>query len=145
MYSAIFILLCTFTVCIVLFQIGDASQGTGLEMARLSPGHQRPARTSYPTRSRSTGIPASTNNKPSIADKAANQQYLTPQEEQALVGYVLRLGDNGYPFPVKFLRSFAAVIVRQWSSIFQVWDINLTAPALVLLDLYLCPWESCVL
>jgi hypothetical protein len=42
------------------------------------------------------------NNKPSIADKAANQQYLTPQEEQASVGYVLRLADNGYPLLVKF-------------------------------------------
>jgi hypothetical protein len=46
--------------------------------------------TSYATRSRSTGIPVSTlwrraNSKPSIADKAAKQLYLTPQEEQALV------------------------------------------------------------
>jgi hypothetical protein len=49
------------------------------------------------------------NNKPSIADKAANQQYLTPQVEQALV---LRLADNGYPLLVKFLRSLALVIVR---------------------------------
>ncbi|KUL81723.1 hypothetical protein ZTR_09472 [Talaromyces verruculosus] len=45
---------------------------------------------SYAIRSRSTGIPASTlwrraNNKPSIVDKAANQQYLTPSEEQAQV------------------------------------------------------------
>ncbi|KAJ5224161.1 uncharacterized protein N7469_007664 [Penicillium citrinum] len=86
-------------------------------MATLSPGHQRLARTSYATRSRSTGIPASTlwrraNNKPSLAAKAASQQYLTPQEEQALVGYVLQLADNGYPLPVKFLRSLAVVIVR---------------------------------
>ncbi|KAJ5240569.1 uncharacterized protein N7469_002160 [Penicillium citrinum] len=99
-------------------------------MATLSPGHQRPARTSYATRSRSTSIPASTlwqraNNQPSLADKAANQQYLTPQEEQALVGYVLRLADNGYPLPVKFLRSLAVVIVRQRSSIFQARDPSL--------------------
>jgi hypothetical protein len=52
------------------------------------------------------------NNKPSIAYKAANQQYLTQQEEQALVEYVLRLSDNGYPLPVKFLRSLALVIAR---------------------------------
>ena len=96
----------------------------------MSPAHQRPARTSYATRSRSTGIPASTlwrraNNKPSRADKAASQQYLTPQEEQALVGYVLRLADNGYPLPVKFLRSLAVVIVRQRSSIFQARDPSL--------------------
>ncbi|KAK5805975.1 hypothetical protein VI817_000233 [Penicillium citrinum] len=96
----------------------------------MFPAHQRPERTSYATRSRSTGIPASTlwrraNNKPSLADKAANQQYLTPQEEQALVGYVLRLADNGYPVPVKFLRSLALVIVRQRSSIFQARDPSL--------------------
>jgi hypothetical protein len=65
------------------------------------------------------------NNKPSIADKAANQQYLTPQEEQALVEYVLRLADNGYPLPVKFLRSLALIIVRQRSSIFQITDPSL--------------------
>lgn len=65
------------------------------------------------------------NNKPSIADKAANQQYLTPQEEQALLEYVLRLADNGYPLPVKFLRSLALIIVRQRSSIFQITDPGL--------------------
>lgn len=85
---------------------------------------------SYAIRSRSTGIPVSTlwrraNNKPSIADKAANQQYLTPSEEQALVEYVLRLADNGYPLPVKFLRSLAQTIVRQRSSIFQITDPDL--------------------
>jgi hypothetical protein len=52
------------------------------------------------------------NNKPSLADKAANQQYLAPQEEQALLEYVLRLADNGYPLLVKFLRSLALIIVR---------------------------------
>jgi hypothetical protein len=71
----------------------------------MSPAHQLQRRTSYATRSRSTGIPASTlwrraNNKPSVAHKAANQQYLTPQEEQALVEYMLRLANNGYPLPV---------------------------------------------
>ncbi|KAJ5963054.1 hypothetical protein N7481_013359 [Penicillium waksmanii] len=93
-------------------------------MATLFPGHQRPAHTSYATRSRSTGIPASTlwrraNNKSSLADKAASQQYLTPHEEQALLEYVLRLADSGYPLLVKFLRSLAMVIMRQRSSIFQ--------------------------
>ncbi|KAJ5100120.1 hypothetical protein N7532_007121 [Penicillium argentinense] len=99
-------------------------------MTTKSPAHYRPARTSYAVRSRSTGIPASTlwrraNNKPSITDKAANQQYLTPQEEQALVEYVLRSADNGYPLPVKFLRSLALIIVRQRSSIFQITDPSL--------------------
>ncbi|KAJ5904761.1 uncharacterized protein N7473_001677 [Penicillium subrubescens] len=96
----------------------------------MSPTHQHQRRTSYATRSRSTGIPASTlwrraNNKPSIVDKAANQQYLTPQEEQALVEYVLRLANNGYPLPVKFLRSLALVIARQRSSTFQIIDPSL--------------------
>jgi hypothetical protein len=65
------------------------------------------------------------NNKPSIVDKAANQQYLAPQEEQALVEYVLRLAKNGYPLPVKFLRSLALVIARQRSSTFQIIDPSL--------------------
>ncbi|KAJ5379594.1 hypothetical protein N7509_012713 [Penicillium cosmopolitanum] len=96
----------------------------------MSPAHQRLMRTSYTSRSRSTGIPAATlwrraNDKPSIADKAANQQYLTPQEEQALVEYALRLADNGYPLPVKFLRPLALIIVRQRSSIFQITDPSL--------------------
>jgi hypothetical protein len=65
------------------------------------------------------------NNKPSIADKAAKQQYLTPQEEQALVEYVLRLADNGYPLPVRFLRSLALVIALQRSSTFQITDPRL--------------------
>ncbi|KAJ5745113.1 hypothetical protein N7520_010295 [Penicillium odoratum] len=96
----------------------------------MSPAHQRHTQTSFAGRSRSTGIPASTlwrraNNKPSIVDKAANQQYLTPQEEQALVEYVLRLADNGYPLPVKFLRSLALIIVRQRSSNFQITDPGL--------------------
>jgi hypothetical protein len=79
---------------------------------------------SYAIRSRSTGIPASTlwrraNGKPSQRDKAANQQYLTPQEERALVNHVLRMAENGYPLPVSFLRSLAVIIARQRSSIFQ--------------------------
>src|SRR5271170_3362524 len=34
-------------------------------------------------------------------------QSLTPQEENALVNYALRMSRNGYPIPVKFLRSLA--------------------------------------
>jgi hypothetical protein len=44
-------------------------------------------------------------------EKAAKQQCLTPQEEKALVNYALRMSQNGYPIPVKFLRSLAQVIV----------------------------------
>jgi hypothetical protein len=76
---------------------------------------------SYAGLSKSTGVPASTlwrraRGKPSRKEKAANQQYLTPQEEQALVEYVLRMANNGYPLPVKFLRSLAWIIARQRSS-----------------------------
>jgi hypothetical protein len=65
------------------------------------------------------------NEKPSIVYKATNQQYLTPQEEQALVEYVLRLADNGYPPPVKFLRSLALVIARQRTSVSKITDPGL--------------------
>lgn len=96
----------------------------------MSPTYLRHARTSYAIQSRSTRIPTSTlqrraNNKPSIADKAANQQYLTLQEEQALVIYMLQLVDNGYLLLVKFLRSLALIIVRQRSLVFQIIDPSL--------------------
>ena len=55
----------------------------------------------------------------SIQQKGAKQQYLTIQEEKALVNYVLRMSRNGYPLPVKFVRTLALVIVRQRVSIFQ--------------------------
>ena len=54
--------------------------------------------------------------RPSLQDKAAKQQYLTPCEEKALVKYVLGLSERGYPLPVKFLRSLALVIARQRKS-----------------------------
>ena len=59
-----------------------------------------------------------TQGKPSRKDKAASQQYLTPQEEKALLHYVLRASKNGRPFPTRALRSFAQVIVRQRPSTF---------------------------
>ena len=43
-------------------------------------------------------------------DKAAREQYLTPQEEKGLAHYVQRMCQNGYPLPVKVLRSLALVI-----------------------------------
>ncbi len=58
--------------------------------------------------------------KTSRKDKAASQQYLNPREEEALVDYVLRMAERGYPLPVKFLRSLALVIARQRSSAFQI-------------------------
>jgi hypothetical protein len=45
-------------------------------------------------------------------DKAAKEQYLTPQEEKSLVAHALRMDRNGFPMPVKALR-FLAMVVRQ--------------------------------
>jgi len=53
---------------------------------------------------------------PSIEEKAKRQQYLTPFEEKALVKYLLRMSDNGYPVAVKYLRSLAFIIARQRST-----------------------------
>jgi hypothetical protein len=50
--------------------------------------------------------------KPSLQDKAAKQQYLTPQEEKALLDYALRMSERGYPLPVRALHSLAQVIAR---------------------------------
>lgn len=58
--------------------------------------------------------------RPSKRDKAANQQYLTPREEKALSEYVLRMSENGYPLPVKLLRSLALTFARQWCTVFQI-------------------------
>src|SRR6266480_2553311 len=53
----------------------------------------------------------------SIEEKANRQQYLTPSAEKALVKYLLRMSDNGYPIAVKYLRSLAFIIARQRSTI----------------------------
>jgi hypothetical protein len=55
-----------------------------------------------------------------IPQRAAIQQRLSPQEEKALVSYLLRMSANGYPLPVKFARNLAHVIMLQRSSIFQI-------------------------
>jgi hypothetical protein len=78
----------------------------------------------YATLSGLGGVPKSTlwhrdHGRSSIQQKGAKQQYLTIQEEKALVDYVLRMSRNGYPLPVKFVRTLALVIVRQRVSIFQ--------------------------
>jgi len=46
-------------------------------------------------------------------EKAAKEQYLTPNEEKGLAAYILRMSQNGYPLAVKALRSLALVIRRQ--------------------------------
>ena len=56
----------------------------------------------------------------SIQQRAAKQQYLSPQEEKALVSYFLRMSRNGYPLHVKYARNLAYVIMLQRASIFQI-------------------------
>jgi hypothetical protein len=69
-------------------------------------------RLTYAALSDSSQIPVSTlwdraHGRRPRKEKAAKQQYLTPQEEKALVNYALRMSRNGYPIPVKFLCSLA--------------------------------------
>ena len=64
--------------------------------------------------------------RPSVQDKAKNQQYLTPSEEEALVKYLVRMANNGFPIPIKYLRSLAFVIACQRSSVFQAPAANET-------------------
>jgi hypothetical protein len=53
----------------------------------------------------------------SIQQKAVQQQYLTSQEEIALVNHYKRSARNGFPLPVKFARLLAHVIVVARSSV----------------------------
>jgi len=66
----------------------------------------------YAALSESSNVPTSTlwhraHGRPSRQEKAEYRQYLTPAEEKALVEYVLRMAKNGFPIPIKFLRSLA--------------------------------------
>lgn len=79
----------------------------------------------YVALSELTNIPVSTlqrrvRRRPLRQDKAAKQQYLTIYEKKALVEYILRISDNGYPLPVKFLCSLALIIACQRHSAFQI-------------------------
>ena len=49
-------------------------------------------------------------------EKAVKQQLLTPQEEKAIVEYILQLYRNGHAARVKHLRYFAQVLLRRRSS-----------------------------
>jgi hypothetical protein len=60
------------------------------------------------------------NGRLSIQQKAAKQQYFRLQEEKALVTYFLRMAQNGFSLPVKFLRDLAVIIVLQCTFIFQI-------------------------
>lgn len=70
-------------------------------------------RITYAALSDLSSVPVSTlwdraHGRQSRSEKAAKQQYLTPQEEKALVSYALRMSRNGYPLPVKIPAFFGA-------------------------------------
>ena len=72
----------------------------------------------------SSEVPASTrwhrsHGRPSRAQKAVSQQYLTPEEEIELREYLLRCHRNGHPIKVKALPYLALVIARHRSSTLQ--------------------------
>ena len=101
----------------VLERIGHSPENTYAALCKLS------------------GVPESTlwhrdHGRMSIQQQAATQQRLSPQEEKALVSYLLQMSANGYPLPVKFARNLAHVIMLQRSSIFQLpaTDRNDTKP-----------------
>lgn len=69
-------------------------------------------------------IPASTlwhrkHGRPSMLDKARSQQYLNPPEEKALSDYLLRMADNDFSMPVKYVRTLACVIAEQRGKIME--------------------------
>ena len=81
-----------------------------LERIRYSPEN------TYAALCELSGVPATTMwhrdyGQMSIPERAAMQQRLSPQEEKALVSYLLRMSANGYQIPVKFARSLAHVIM----------------------------------
>jgi hypothetical protein len=81
-------------------------------------------RKTYAALSELTKVPASTlwhreHGRRSRGKKAASQQYLAPLEEKAVVDFLLRMSNNGYPVRVKALPYFALVIRRQRSFNFQ--------------------------
>ena len=60
----------------------------------------------------------------SIQQKAVQQQYLTSQEEIALVNHFKRSARNGFPLPVKFARSLAHAIAVARSSVWVARDAS---------------------
>jgi hypothetical protein len=78
--------------------------------------------TTWSAKSELTDVPASTlwycaNGRRSREEKAEKQPYLTGPEEKAIEDFVLHFAKNGFPLPLKFLRSLAYLIVEQRSSV----------------------------
>src|SRR5438874_286603 len=77
-------------------------------------------RGTYAARSDLSGVPLTTiwhreHGRRSIEEKAKGQQYLTPEEEKALVSFLLLMSDLGQPVRVKFIPSLALILARQRS------------------------------
>ncbi|KAI1513946.1 hypothetical protein KJE20_07079 [Pyrenophora tritici-repentis] len=49
----------------------------------------------------------------SLEQKAQDQQYLTPWEEEALVNFILQMSNFGYPIRIKFIPSLAHRLTLQ--------------------------------
>ena len=67
-----------------------------------------------------SGVPLTTlyyraHKRQSIQEKAQGQQYLAPEEEKALVTFLLLMSDLGQPVRVKYIPSLAFSIARQRS------------------------------
>ncbi len=54
--------------------------------------------------------------RPSIREKAQRQQYLTTEEEKALVTFLLLLSNLGHPVRIKYIPSLAFSLARQRST-----------------------------
>ena len=65
-----------------------------------------------------SGVPLTTlyyraHRRQSMPEKAQGQQYLAPEEEKALVTFLLLMSDLGQPVRVKYIPSLAFSIARQ--------------------------------
>jgi len=84
----------------------------------------RSGKVNYKALSESTGVPISTlwhrnHGRASVQERATHHQYLTPQEEKALVKYLLDMLRKGYSLPVKASRTLAHEIALRRTSNFQ--------------------------
>lgn len=89
----------------------------------------------YAALSESSQVPLSTlwhrnHGRQSRKQAATHKQYLTPCEERALVDYLLRAAERGFPIPLKLLPFLAHVIARQRSSPSSIMaaDVELEPP-----------------
>lgn len=107
------------------------SQRMDAATAALLESHDSTKSKSYAVMAASNNVPQSTlwhraHGRRLRRREAEGQQYLTPSEEKALLSHLLRMSNNGFPIPVKFLRSLALIIARQRSSSFRVPSANKT-------------------